>query len=278
MHNFAKSIIGRPATIKAYESLFRHHIEPYVSQEEVKTFIQKDLDQLAQTWVSKNLSSATLKIILTIFEQYMVWSGGNTNQINFSGTRKKLSRLEQEKEVNYLTKDQAQKLLTEAKNTDKRIYLYCLFGLHAGLRRGEILGLKWGDFDPINNRITISRSYRTDPTKSGKSRQVPISEDLEEMLNEEDYFNKNINEYVFEKIIREPNPIISDLCKKTNIPVIKSHGLRHTFATLALESGISPRTVQSWLGHKSLATTLNTYWNMLPNETRLEFLPKVKKS
>jgi integrase len=58
---------------------------------------------------------------------------------------------------------------------------------------------------------------------------------------------------------------------------ISFHSLRHTFATLALEAGTSPKLVQQALGHKSLQTTLDTYWNAVQDGmTDFGFLPGVK--
>jgi integrase len=276
MDDFVNSIIGRPRTIKAYTSIFRNHVEPYLSPEEAKNIDQRDLDILTQTWISKKLSSSTVNTVLLVLRQYIRWAGAAENQINTKGLAKRISRLQQEREYSCLTRGEAEAILKEAKKQGGKVYLYCLLGFHTGLRRGEIMGLKWSDFDPVKNRIHVQRTYRDEPTKSGKSRMVPISEDLENALQEEEYLTRKTDDFVFEKIIHHPNVILAVLCERAGVPIITSHGMRHTFATLALESGMSPKTVQTWLGHANLATTLNTYWKVLPHESRLEFLPSIK--
>jgi len=278
MSEFVNSIIGRPRTIKAYTSIFKNHVEPYISPEEAKNFTQKDLDPLAQTWLAKGLKPATLNTIIIVLKQYLQWCDADMSKICTKNVHRKLMRSSQEEEMICLNKEQAEAVLNLAsQRKDPRIYLYCLFGFHAGLRRGEILGLKWRDLDAVNNRINIRRTYRKDPTKSGKSRQVPISEDLENALNDAGYTTRKSDRYVFEHILHHPNLELAALCEEAGVPIITSQGMRHTFATLALESGISPKTVQIWLGHQNLGTTLDYYWRVIPNETRLEFLPKTKK-
>jgi integrase len=278
MTQFMDTLYGRPNTLQAYYSIFRTHISPYISQEEAKLMSQDELDTLAGIWASKQLSKSTVSMIIRLFRRYVKWAGGNIDKLNTRALSGLLARQEQEYERQCLTKEQAEKLLAEAKRTNRDIYLFCLFGLHAGLRRGEILGLKWDDFEGLTNRIRVCRSYRKKPTKSGKTRRVPISEDLEKALQEENYLMNKLNDYVFKTVIWEPNIQLAGICERAGIPYTRSHGLRHTFATLALESGISPRKVQQWLGHVNLATTLNTYWNILPNETKMEFLPRVKET
>jgi len=276
MNDFIASIIGRPNTIKAYTSIFKNHIEPYVSPDEAKDFTQRDLDPLAQIWLTKNLGSSALNTTIIVLRQYLLWAGADLDRINTKSLSRKVNRLQQEKEKSCLSKEQAEDFLQVAKARNGDIYLYCLLGFHAGLRRGEILGLKWSDFDAVNNRIHVRRTYRKDPTKSGKSRVIPISEDLEKALDSAGYMMKKSDRYVFDTILKDPNADIASICEVAGVPRITSHGMRHTFATLALESGVSPKTVQTWLGHANLGTTLDSYWKMVPYETRLEFLPKIK--
>jgi len=275
MTDFISSIYGRPNTIKTYDSIFKTHIKPTVSKEMAANFTQADLGEIIQLWLTKGLSPATYELMLGTLKQYIKWASDNQNVLDITIARKKLLRITQEPEIRFLTREQASKLLIKAKAYNDRVYLYCLLGLHAGLRKGEILGLKWNDFDAINNRITVRRSYQDGPTKSGKNRQIPISDDLAGALEELDYMQKRLADFVFDPMIWKPNIILSKLCTQANIPVISSHGLRHTFATLALEGLVSPRTVQSWLGHVNLGTTLNTYWNFVPGETKLTFVPSL---
>jgi integrase len=276
MKTFVDSLFGRDSTVRVYSSLWRTHIEPHVSPDEAREFTQQDLNALGQIWANKKLAKPTYRQLAGLLKMYIRWAGGDPTKISTKIILKKLGRLEQESERKCLTMEEASKLLALAKQGKKRTYLFILLGLHAGLRRGEILGLQYADIDALSNKITIQRSYHGNPTKNGKSRSIPISEDLAEALEDLDYLQKNTEEYLFEKMMWNPNIQLAALCEKAGIPSITSHGLRHTFATLALESGVSPRTVQSWLGHTNLATTLNTYSSIMPNETRMDFLPRLK--
>jgi integrase len=276
MSDFISTIIGRPRTIKTYTSIFQNHIEPHVTPEEAKHFTQQDLEPLAQVWLSKNLRPSTLNTALILLRRYLLWCGAEVSRIDTKPLARKLNRMDQETDKMCLSKEEAEAVLKEAKTRSRKVYLYCLLGFHAGLRRGEILGLKWSDFDALNNRIHVKRTYRTDPTKSGKSRVIPISEDLEKALEEDGYTMQKSDRYVFDTILHHPNLHLASICEKAGVPIITSQGMRHTFATLALESGISPKTVQIWLGHANLGTTLDYYWRVIPNETRLSFLPRTQ--
>jgi integrase len=152
------------------------------------------------------------------------------------------------------------------------------------MRRGEIWGLRWDDIDVLNDRITVQRSY-DGPTKSGKSRIIPISFTLEQIFLADERFisyncigkksnrkrskNMNVIPHNF-----DPNPLLRELMKKAGVPQEGRtfHSLRHTFSTLALESGRSPILVSKALGHAKLSTTIDIYWNVSKEKLDLGFL------
>ena len=72
---------------------------------------------------------------------------------------------------------------------------------------------------------------------------------------------------------QDPNPKLRRLLKAAKLPILRFHDLRHSFATMALESGVSPRQVADWLGHSSTNTTISIYWNLTKNTASLDFLP-----
>jgi integrase len=68
--------------------------------------------------------------------------------------------------------------------------------------------------------------------------------------------------------------MLRHICRRIGLPALRFHDLRHTYATLALESGVSPREVAGWLGHSSVQTTLQIYWGSLNTNTDVNsFLP-----
>jgi site-specific recombinase XerD len=80
--------------------------------------------------------------------------------------------------------------------------------------------------------------------------------------------SKNIVPTIF-----DPNPLLKEACKRAGIRGdITFHTLRHTFATLALESGASPKLVQLTMGHAKLSTTLDLYWNVCGEKLDMSFL------
>ena len=143
--------------------------------------------------------------------------------------------------------------------------------LTTGLRRGEICGLKWTDFDEVEGKLNINRSIdlrngeiMVGETKTGKGKRsfyLPIS--TANVLRER---KKNAKgEWIFTDPLNPKLPIappaayrkMKQLLKKARLPNIRFHDLRHTFATHALTSGVDAKTLSGILGHTNASFTVN---------------------
>lgn len=184
----------------------------------------------------------------------------------------------QSKELAVLSKDEQRilesVLLTNMDETKLGIYI----SLYTGLRIGEICALSWEDID-ITNRIiyvrhTVTRirvnengksvtknSIGTPKTKSSL-RCVPICSALAHVLN--DCLPNVTSEYVVSNNAGFVSPRTFEyrykkILKEGRISFINYHGLRHTFATRCIESGVDVKSLSEILGHANVSITLNTY-------------------
>ncbi len=167
------------------------------------------------------------------------------------------------------TKEERDKVLEVAKALDIELHDMILFTLHTGVRKGEMQALKSGDIDLIHSRILIRQS------KNGRPRTIPMSVEVEELL-QSGYIVGEEDEQIFSQ--KDPNDKLARVCYAAGVRVLTWHGLRHTFATIALEaafkqgSNISPRTIQQILGHTKFSTTVDLYWSCTHEDLDLGFL------
>ena len=143
--------------------------------------------------------------------------------------------------------------------------------LATGLRRGELLGLKWEDIDLAAGIIRVHRQIARingeiveAPLKTKNSyRIISISPQAIRVLNEQK--SKTNDEYVFPSPNGGPispdsvNNMLKRVLERAGISKVRFHDLRHTFATLALQNGVDIKTVSGMLGHFSAGFTLDTY-------------------
>lgn len=155
--------------------------------------------------------------------------------------------------------------------------------MSTGMRFGEIAALTTQDVDFKNKKIfvtkTVSRDSKGRPcvnstkTKAG-NRVVPFGKHIEQVLkNAVDGYRYNEYGFLFYDF-RNDHPVYAQMansffhriCEKTGIQTSGGqHLLRHTFATRAIEAGVTPVVLQRWLGHTDIRVTLNTYTDVFAN-------------
>lgn len=161
-----------------------------------------------------------------------------------------------------------------AASTDHPQHTAFLLAATTGMRRSEILGLRWQDVDLERGRLSVTQVVTasggrrdTSPPKSKSSRrQVALDPGTVAALRAHRLRWFSISsELLFTE--EDGTPIapysLSDrfqaAAKAAGLPLIRFHDLRHTHATLALQAGVNPKVVQERLGHRSISITLDTY-------------------
>lgn len=188
----------------------------------------------------------------------------------------------QKYEPSFYTDEQLRKLFSLASN--EPIFPIIYFASIFGLRRSEVLGLKWDSIDFDRNILTVkhtvvsssSKILEKDTTKNKSSyRSYPLSDNIIQMLfslkakeaKNKSLFGKDYNEndYIFKLengVPYNPDYITKKfpkILKKYGLPHIRFHDLRHSCASLMVANGYTLKDIQEWLGHADIQTTANTY-------------------
>ena len=168
--------------------------------------------------------------------------------------------------------------------------LYPLWVLLAttGMRRGEALGLRWNDVDLATGRIRVVQTViqirstvSIGEPKTARGRRsvkldtatVAILRAHRHQMNQErlvvgpDYNDQDLVFHHPDGSWLRPESTSATFVRRVSsygLPQLTLHGLRHTWATLALEQGIHPRVVQERLGHSTIAITLGIYSHVSP--------------
>ena len=272
----------RPSSHQTYRGYIDNHIKPNIGKVplekltslELQKFYKKLLEQgrvdrLESRRQAKGLSPKTVRNIHQIISSAM----------NLAREQKLITANPAEgcappqlehKEMKTLTSDQLGAFFREAR--DSGVYELYYLDLATGLRRGELLGLKWTDIDLDRGVLKIQRAISRQngkvveaPLKTKNAyRTLPLSADAIDVLKAQK--NKaGSSEWVFPSPTGGPlSPdsvlhMLHRVLKRAGLPRIRFHDLRHTFATMALQNGVDVKTVSSMLGHYSAGFTLDTY-------------------
>ena len=146
--------------------------------------------------------------------------------------------------------------------------------LMTGLRRGEICGLQWSDFDEEGGTLKVCRTlhsqrkgeYTVGETKTNQGmRTIILPHSVTEILRRRKV--DAISQWIFPDPVKPEDPVdpnaayrhMKTLLQRAGLPSIRFHDLRHTFATHALTSGVDAKTLSGILGHTNASFTLDTY-------------------
>ena len=171
------------------------------------------------------------------------------------------------REMQILTQKEIVRFLARAK--EEGYYEMFLLELTTGMRRGEILGLKWSDLNLRTGTLRIARQISTKGEAEPKTRASIRTIILPpEMLTILEKMKKTAAcDWIFPSPVNEgeprsPSAVLKRfkiILERSGCKKIRFHDLRHTFATIALENGMDVKTLSAMIGHVSAETTLNTY-------------------
>ncbi len=281
-----------------YSCVIRKHIVPMIGERKLMTITPAVLQHMLDDITIKSPSVANqAKVILVGAMRYAVKiralraSPAEGLRVSVSGKRNPYhGRTIDEKRT--LSLEQIQMLIDVAAGT--KIYLMLLFNVLMGLRRSEIIGLKYSDIDHVKRTIRIERqlgrvanSNKADfapntftkqeiPTKTRSSvRVLPIPDIVyTAILDERKRYEKNRSrrqnsfqdmDYICCSSYGRPRcstyhvPHYKRLLKECGLPDIRWHDLRSTYCTLLLKNNFSPKAVSGLMGHAKEIITVDVY-------------------
>lgn len=249
----------RPKTVQGHENSLQHLNRFFkgkrlsdVSPESTAHYIAERRKKVSPASVNRELSC--LKCVLN---RAVEWGRLETNPIIRVRKFK-----EPEPKDRILAGEELGRLLRACASHLKPILVTALC---TGMRRSEILGLKWGQVDLGKRMIRVER------TKSGKARVIPINSVLLDELSRLKQANGK-SEYLFlcpasESPMKDVKTAFRTACRRAGIKGFRFHDLRHSAASKMVEAGIDLVTVSKILGHASIQTTMR-YAHPTPENMR----------
>lgn len=263
-------------SLQIYSRNITHYVIPEFGEQYVHQITPEDIERLYASLSVCPTSIRRLNVIIGMLFKYAIKNGNAES----NPTKDIELPLVESKPVRVLTEEECYHLLECAKGS--RMYLPVRLALETGMRRGEILGLKYEDIH--SGTITVERTViRVEDSKNKKtlfdfnspknkqSRVITITPELEQELLKGD--KKNGLVFASPKTKRDegiwsPDSFCNSwilLREKAGFPKLRFHDLRHTHISHLLDRGISIPLVAQRAGHKNATTTLRIYAHVVNN-------------
>ena len=281
-----------PVTYQGYEVLTNSQILPYFLQSSVK--LQDITTDVLQTYIDEKqtcgrmdgkggLSPSSIRRHKNILNQTL--NKAVKEKLLLSNPCQFLDLPKTERyQSSYYSAAQLQRLFEAIR--DEPLYPLVRITAMYGLRRSELLGLKWDSIDFDGNRLTIrhtvsqvTKPVEKDKTKNSSSfRSFPLVDEAKKIFlaaKEREGQNRRLfkkdyreNDYVFkwdDGHLYAPEYVsqkFAKLLKKYGLPHIRFHELRHSCASLLLNEGFTLKDVQEWMGHADIKMTADIYGHL----------------
>lgn len=243
-------------------SRLNNHLLPYLGEYKLQDITTATVEKLRSDLLSQELERQTVKRVVSLLSSVYEFAR-KSDQMLVNPTRN-LSRLKaQEKEMEVFTRDETDQLLRQGANNSRDRVLVGL-ALLAGLRASETLGLTWENIDLERNQLTVTQTAQDgrlqEMTKSYKARLVPITPSLKAILLEHRQATRTSGLLLSDdgqKPYYQVQRMFERIKQRAGVDTNATyHGLRHTFATRAVEKGVDLPTLQKWMGHSDIKVTM----------------------
>ena len=292
LENYARQSV-RQTTMDNYTSLIDKHIIPELghiqlaklSPMHLQEFYNKKLQCGRADGKPGGLAPKTVRelhsLVHKALDQALKWQAVTKNVARAVSPPRK-----EKKEIKYWTKDEVKEFLNSIES--ERLFTLYHLALNTGMRRGELLGLRWVDMRMNDGYVAVRQNLvktnsgilMQEPKTSNSRRNISISSNTvaalkahkkqqlqEKLAHGPDYKDNGLVFCRLNGLPLYPDGVsdqFNRLVAKAGVKSITFHDLRHTHATLLLVAGIHPKVVSERLGHYSVALTLDLYSHVIP--------------
>ena len=278
-----KTYTIRESTLRSYRGLSDHYIKPYLGDKKLSAITTADVQKLYNFLKAKgrvnehyekgdSLSDSVVRAIHMLLHQALD-EAVRQRFIVKNPTDGTVIPKNNYAPKQILTDAQLEKFLDVVRADPDWSDFFCT-ELTTGLRKGEICGLRWQDFDEATGRLQIHRAVterkgggvQVGQTKTNAgSRVIQLPPSTVELLKARK--QKSYSEWIFHNLTVPELPLspatayhrMKTLLRYAGLPSIRFHDLRHTFATHALSGGVDAKTLSGILGHTNASFTVDTY-------------------
>jgi integrase len=285
----------QPSTKRSYEQLLRLHVTPHfgnkpldtITRDEVKDFVSTISESGDHSRNTVRLIVTSLRAVLSAALEDKLIDGNPASKVGKFNKRER-----GQNKAQAMTVEEAQAFLNACIEVCPEYYPLFFTAIRSGLRKSELIALKWGDMqfgeseDDKNRFILVQRHYymgHFGTSKTHECRRVDMSKQLRAVLmaRKEDVLLRAFqlgktsvaDELVFPSDAGTPiSPdnigprYMEPALEKAGLRKFRFHDLRHTFGSLLIQAGVSPAYVQKQMGHRSIQVTIDVYGHLIPGE------------
>ncbi len=281
----------KPATVSNYGWILQRYVYAEIGSVRVVSLTPQHVRDLLAATAAKGVSPRTVQLTRAVLRSMLADAEREEVVHRNVAALVKGPRVERQEVVPWNV-DQAMRFLASVRG--HRLGPLFSVGVALGLRKGELLALRWDDVDLLGATLRVQRTVQRlgsgvglvvgSPKTARSRRTIPLPEmcvsalmghrerqEIEQVDAGESWQDLGL---VFASTVgtviepRNLNRLLDQLSAQAGVPRIRFHDLRHTCASLLLAQGVSPRVVMEMLGHSQMSMTTDLYGHVMPTALR----------
>ena len=273
----------RPSTIRNYRTIIQYRIKPYLGNVPIHKITRPDIQKMyvqlkrsgrveEHAIHGDELANSSVRSTHMLLHQAMDYAVKEKLILENPTNGTKIPKVDY---APMKVLDEAQlNAFLEVTRQDPIWHDFFYTELTTGLRRGEMCGLMWQDFNPKNRTLQVKRQIVkldeggmmvSEPKTKTGIRLIHLAPSTADLLAKRKKYS--YSQWIFPNPYSPESPMkpempykrLKSLLREAGVPPIRFHDLRHTFATHAMANGVDPKTLSTILGHTNASFTLDTY-------------------
>jgi len=281
-----------PTTYQGYEYIVRYHLVPSLGHfkltdlksQHIQNYIAEKQNTVKANKKGK-LSPTSIRHQIMVLHKALETAINPLRLLAFNPAERLILPTAETKDMETWDDNEIRRYLATTKELYPEYYPLFFLVLHTGVRRSELLALRWNEIDLLGCQLSVKRGLHQlndgtyilrNKTKTKKSRR-PISLSPLAVKVLRDHFDKvSIDRAMLDMKLTKADLVFSkydgsplrpdtvsrawgNIAKRAGIKVIRFHDGRHTMASRMMEQGINPKVVQERMGHSTISTTMDIY-------------------
>jgi integrase len=255
----------KPAAIRQYGHNLELRVLPELGDVRLGEVTPRDLQGLIDAMVEAKRAPATIDSAMTplkaLYRRAVARGDVRTNPT--LGLEKPAVRAPERLIV---TPQQAGQMIAALDGADRALWAVAFY---TGLRRGELIGLRWEDVDLATGVVHVRRGWDAvegpiaPKSRQGK-RKVPIAALLRDHLDQHLLAREGDEVFESHRWVTRAAERAHEAWTPLGLPLVKLHDARHTFASYMIAAGVNVKALSTYMGHATIAITLDLYGHLLP--------------
>jgi integrase len=254
------------STLDAYARAMNLRVLPVFGDLDLGEITRPMLIEFVYDLAEEGLSEQTIHLAIASLRPVYKWAI-NLDKVKHNPTSGVELPKPESRQWEVLDRDQVEQYLATVSDKDRPVWTLAFFG---GLRRGEMAALAWSDVDFAAGLLHVRQGWDAqrgaqEPKSKKSERRLPLFTPVRHQLARVQAAHDGISRYVFgHDAVRNAGRNGQLAMLDSGLREVTFHDARHNFASLMIDAAVNVRDLSEWMGHHSVAFTLDTYGHLMP--------------